>query len=397
MKHAFLKTAVSLGICLGVVGVGFAETFELTDTNTSGTHTFTNVLGTAEVVDGMIVFSGELVADFSVPATTSSSGALLASVQLVTQVKLFDELPSPEEVGAVQGAVVALRNAPESENGTYYGWATGGWVQLTNSATAAPFAVANNATNYITFVFNYSGQLEEPPEPVIYYVFVGETSSSQVDSQSLESSTTSTGITSVSLSGEGSLQTVGSASGSPVPLSSSVGFSVYATAGGVLLLLDTQNEKGPGDITIWAKIGGEWVKVGTVQAKGEGSNHYEVLATSALAVGQAYEFKVIDEIGNEHKLGQPVEVKTIKMESVVMDASVIFVTFNSESGRSYQVLVADAPNAAEWVPSVVYYPTQSGEGYGSEPFTAAGNSMTIKIPRGANASEKAFFKIIKKD
>ena len=394
MKHAFLKTAVSLGICLGVVGVGFAETFSLTNTNTDVTHTFTNVLGTAEVVDGMIVFSGELVADFSVPATTNSSGKLLASVQLVTQVKLFDELPSSEEVGAVQGAVVALRNAPESENGTYYGWATGGWVQLTNSTTATPFAVTNNATNYITFVFDYTKQGNDP---VLYYVFIGETSSSQEDSQALASSTEQVGITSVSLSGEGSLQAVGSASGSPVPLSSSVGFSVYATAGGVLLLLDTQNEKGPGDITIWAKIGGEWVKVGTVQAKGEGSNHYEVLATSALAVGQAYEFKVIDEIGNEHKLGQPVEVKTIKMESVVMDASVIFVTFNSESGRSYQVLVADAPNAAEWVPSVVYYPTQSGEGYGSEPFTAAGNSMTIKIPRGANASEKAFFKIIKKD
>lgn len=396
MKQVLLKTVMVVGL-VACCGVSRADTFNLTDTNTSDSHTFTNVLGTAEVVDGMIVFSGELVADFVVDATTSSSGALLASVQLVTQVKLFDELPTAGEVGTVQGAVVALRTTPEQPAGTYYGWATGGWVQLTNSATSSPFAVTDGATNYITFVFNYSGQGEEPPEPVIYYVFIGETSSSQVDSQSLESATTSTGITSVSLSGEGALQAVASASGSPVPLSSSVGFSVYATAKGVLLILDTQNEKGPGEITIWAKIGGEWVKVGTVQAQGEGSNHYEVLADPGLVVGQAYEFKVIDEIGNEHKLDQAVEVKTIKMESVVMDASVMYVTFNSEGGRSYQVLVADAPGSATWIPAVVYYPVLSGWGYGSEPFTAETSSTTIKIPRGVSAAEKAFFKIIKKD
>jgi len=377
-------------------------TFNLEDGNTYEPRVFTNSMGAAwtNIGSSMIVFEGQLDSTFNVTsAYNATSGDYIASLQVVVQINLFDELPASNVVGDVQGAVAALRDAPASSNGIYYVWgstnsAPVAWVPLLQT-NGVPFAITEGDTRYLTFVFSYpvsSGN-------VTYRVFVGDTRDTQYPSEAVTSLTTETGgLTGVSLLGVGGIEQVASASGEVAPLSASIGFSVYATSQGVLLILDTEEEQCAGWIIVKAKVNGEWVEVGKYWADGLGSSHYEFYATYPLVVGQPYEFMVIDEAGNIHTLGQPVEIKTIKMESVVMDASVIFVTFNSEAGRSYQVLVASSLTATNWIPAVVYYPRAVGEGYDAEPFMAgAGVQTTIKIPRGESQTSRAFFKIIKVD
>ena len=99
-----------------------------------------------------------------------------------------------------------------------------------------------------------------------------------------------------------------------------------------------------------------------------------------LQVGQSYAFCVIDEIGDPHNLDS-VAIKTIKMESVVMEPDVMVVTFNTEAGRSYQVISAESLTASDWTETVIHYPTDGGWGYGSGAFTATGTTITVKIPR----------------
>jgi len=405
MKHVYLHAAVLIGLALGCVQAKAQSSYQLTNQNTSAVHTFTNDLGTAEMVGGMIVFEGQLQADLAVArAASANTGFLLASLQLLAQIKLFDDLPLSNEVGNVQGAVAALRDAPESSTGKYYVWGvTNGapiaWVPLYQKDTPTQFPVADGATNYITFVFNYSDTTNSPVGPVTYQVFIGDTPTTQVASEPATSATVETnGINGVSLLGVGGLETVSSASGAPGPLSSEIGFSVYATANGMLLILDPVNEQGGAGkyFVVKAKINGVWVEVGRVASTGAG--HYEFYAyPGLLAVGQSYEFRVIDESGYEHTLASLVEIKTIKMASVVMDASVMQVTFNSEPNKSYQVLVADSPSSSNWVPASVFYPVADGMAVGQEPFTAIGAQTTIKIQRGeyGNPATKGFFKIIK--
>lgn len=367
--------------------------YVLTDGNTSGDVTFTNSLGTAELDGTMIVFEGQLDANITVDATEGTNGYSLASLQLLTQIKLFDELPASNEVGTAQGAVAALRDAPESSTGTFYVWGSTNtvtpvmeWVPLYQSDGTTPFAVTDGSTNYITFVFNYTYDR--------YQVFIGPTPTTQVASEAVTSLTMDgeNGIDGVSLLGVGGLEEFSTASGVVGPLSSTIGFSVYATADGILLILDPVNEQGSGWFTVFANIGGNWVEVGKVQA--DGSGHYEFLAyPGLLQVGQSYAFKVIDEIGNPHELADPVAIKSIKMESVVMEPDVMVVTFNTEAGKSYQVISAESLSAATWTASAIYFPVAGGNwGYGSEPFTAGGTSTTVRIPRN---TEKAFFKIRK--
>jgi ABC-type hemin transport system substrate-binding protein len=102
---------------------------------------------------------------------------------------------------------------------------------------------------------------------------------------------------------------------------------------------------------------------------------------------------VIDELGNPHELGDPVEIKSIKMESVVLEPDVMVVTFNTETGKSYQVISAESVAATTWTATAIYFPTAGGNwGYGSEPFTAGSTATTVRIPRN---TAKAFFKIRK--
>lgn len=392
MKHVsgWICSVVALLCCLTAQA---QSAYVLTDGNTSGDVTFTNSLGTAELDGTMIVFEGQLDANITVDATEGTNGYSLASLQLLTQIKLFDELPASNEVGTAQGAVAALRDAPESTTGTFYVWGSTNtvtpvmeWVPLYQSDGTTPFAVTDGSTNYITFVFNYTHNS--------YQVFIGPTPTTQVASEAVTSLTMvgENGIDGVSLLGVGGLEEFSTASGVVGPLSSTIGFSVYATADGILLILDPVDEQGSGWFTVFANIGGNWVEVGKVQA--DGSGHYEFLAyPGLLQVGQSYAFKVIDEIGNPHELADPVAIKSIKMESVVMEPDVMVVTFNTEAGKSYQVISAESLSAATWTASAIYFPVAGGNwGYGSEPFTAGGTSTTVRIPRN---TEKAFFKIRK--
>ena len=398
MKNFYWQAVCVAGLVLGCVQAKAQGSYVLTNENTSAVHTFTNNLGTAQVVDGMIVFEGQLESDIAVlRGASEGTGYLLASMRLLAQIKLFDELPASNEVGNVQGAVAAFRDAPESSTGKYYVWAVTNsapvaWVPLYQTDGVTPFAVTDGATNYITFVFNYSGTTNSPVGPVTYQVFIGAMPASQVGSLPVTSASTETaGINGVSLLGVGGLETISSASGDPVTLSSEIGFSVYATADGILLILDPVNERGPGWFTVFAKINGEWVEVGNVQSTGAG--HYEFPAyPGILQVGQSYKFKVIDEEGNPHELADVVEVKTIKMDSVTMEPGVMVVTFNSEDGKEYQVFSAESLTAETWTATTIYYPVDGGFAYGSDPFTASGTSTTIKVPRNVG---KKYFKIRK--
>jgi hypothetical protein len=392
----YLRVAVIGLLALFCDRIQAQGTFTLTNTvNPLSTQVFTNSLGTAVLTNGMIVFEGQLDAtNLAVAAGTDAYGQQLASVQLLVQVKLFDALPASNEVGNVQGALVALRDSPTSSNGTYFVRGSTNnvmtWIPLLQTNNSQ-FAVADGATNYVTFVFHYWGTSNT------YQVFIGSTTALQAPSLPVTSlSSATSGITGVSLLGSGALQTYGTASGPPGPLSASIGFSVYATANGVLLVLDTVNEKGTGPIIVFAKINGEWVEVGRVlQAKGSGDNHYEIVASGGLAVGQSYLFKIQDEIGNEHVLNNEISVKAIKMDSIVFEPSTLTVTFNTEIDRSYQVVVADSPDAAVWTAAVIYYPIANQQwGYSDQPFTAAGTSTTVKIPINIGEKPKRFFKVV---
>lgn len=398
MRNSIFHAVLMVGAVFFMTRAYAQDTYVITN-SVGQITTFTNTLGTASLVDGLIVFEGQLDADMAVGTNyNATSDSMLASLQLLVQVKLFDDLPSSNEVGEVQGAIAALRDGAGLSTGKYYVWASTNnvmeWVPLYQKDTTTQFSVTEDTTNYITFVFNYSAS------PVTYQVFIGGAVDTQVASESVTSLTSETaGINSVSLLGTGSLKTFATASGDPGPLSASISFSVYNTADGTMLILNTVSEQGSGDLIVMAYIDGVWTEVGRVPANG--SNHYEFLANQALPVGQSYAFKVIDEIGNEHLLSNPVEVKTVKMDSIVMTPDVMLVSFNTESGKRYQVMEGASPAAAEWTPAVVYYPVSasvgdgSGWAYGSEAFTATGSTITIKIPRGD--ASKAFFKVKKLD
>lgn len=385
---------IGVVLCCSIVRAQGA--YVLTDDNTSVSHIFTNSQGTAALDGTMIVFEGQLESDMTVDAATGTNDYNLASLRLLTQIKLFDELPASNEVGTAQGAVAALRDPtpPESTTGTLYAWADDPsdnpdegmtWVQLRTKEGGDTFSLTDGSTNYITFAFNYTSNR--------YQVFVGEEPTAQTASAPVTSLNMGgkDGIDGVSLMGVGGLGRVASASGDVGPLSSAIGFSVYATADGILFILDPVDERGSGTFIVKAYINGAWVKVGSVESKGSG--HYEFLADppGLLQVGQSYAFQVIDELGNPHNLDS-VAIKTIKMESVVMEPDVMVVTFNTEAGKSYQVISAESLTASVWTATTIYFPTANGWGYGSGAFTATGATTTVRIPRN---TERAFFKIRK--
>jgi len=398
MKYHFLHSVCIVGLAIGCLQASAQDAFVLTNSIDSAENaTFTNSLGTASVTNGMIVFEGQLDADIIVTTNyNATSGNMLASLQLLVQVKLFDDLPASNEVGIVQGAVAALRDGTGLTTGKYYVWGSTNtvapvmeWVPLKGNTNGIQFAVDEDSTNYITFVFNYSA------DPVTYQVFVGPSSVTQVASTPITTLTSdpTSQINGVSLLGTGALKTYASASGDIGPLSSSIGFSVYATANGMLLVLDPVNEQASsGNFTVYAWVNGAWVKVGEVAANGSG--HYEFYADPGiLQVGQSYTFKVVDELGNPHELAQAVEIKTIKMGSITMTPDYMTVTFNSEAGRLYQVISAESLTAETWTATTIYYPIAGGDfDYGSDPFTAATTTTTIRIPRNTT---KGFFKIRK--
>lgn len=119
MKHVFFCRAFQFGVLFFCLKAVAQSSFTLTNSNDASTQIFTNSLGTAVLTNGLIVFEGRLDATMPVVAAVSA-GKLLASVQLLAQIKLFDELPSSNEVGAVQGAVAALRDQAVPTTGKVY-------------------------------------------------------------------------------------------------------------------------------------------------------------------------------------------------------------------------------------------------------------------------------------
>ena len=403
MKHFFLQALWGAVLILGCVQANAQTTYILTNQNYGGTITFTNTLGSSELVGTMIVFEGQLEATIPVGTNlNATTGFHVAALRLLAQIKLFDELPASNDVGNVQGAVAALRTAPESSTGEYYVWGTTNtaapvmeWVPLYQKDTTTRYTVADGATNYITFVFNYTDLTNSPPGEVSYQVFIGTTPTTQVASEAVDSLTAATaGINGVSMLGTGGLESFATARGAIGPLSASISFSAYATSAGILLSVDTVAEQGPGTLSVFALINGKKTLINSVAVKGSGSNHYELYDIHGLlAQNTPYTFIVEDEMGHEYTRNG-VEIKMIKMESVVMTPQEMTVTFNAEAGRSYQVFVAESPNAATWTAENVRYEIEGGfiEEASSEAFTANSNRVTVKIPISRT---KGFFKIVK--
>lgn len=398
-KHAW---AVACGIFfwVGSQGAWASDTYVLEDSNTSTEWTFTNTLGTASTTNGtMIVFEGQLDAGVNVTsAWSSAAGAYLATVQLLVEVKLFDELPTSNEVGNVQGAVAALRDGTGATTGSYYAWGLSNsvpaWVPLL-STNGTQFTVEEGATNYVTFVFAYPTD----STPITYQVFIGNYGDDWMEpSESITSVISGTdGIESVSLLGSGVLQSVGSASGAPSALSSKLSMSVYYSSNNVCADVYTVSESGTGPIRIFAKINGVWVEVGRIDdVAGEFDNVYHVIL-SGLKPGETYQFMVYDEAGRVYT--ESLTVATIKIGSSVIDMEMqmLAVTFNSEPGAHYEVRVSSDVGAAAslWtVEDVDVYKDGSWSGSLTNSFMAGASETTIRIPKNRT---RAFFRIYKKD
>ncbi|MDD4101326.1 MAG: hypothetical protein PHU80_01675 [Kiritimatiellae bacterium] len=392
MKNSVLSVVVISAIFLNGALSRAQDTFLVTNQNTQTELTFTNTVGTASLVDGMIVFEGELVADFAVPAVISND-KLLASVQVVVQVKLFDELPSAEEIGTVQGAVLALNDDPNDPlvtTGTFYAYGASGWLQLTNSITQLPYETYENKTNIVTMIFDYTDS------PITYWVDIGNPVPSDEVSQEIFSPVASgDGINSLSISGSGALEVEGvsSAGGSTTPLSLGMSLSVYYASNSVWATVSTVGENGHDPIRIFAKIGDKWLEVGVIENPvGESDNVYTV-ELNGLVPGESYMFRVEDETGHTFVLTEPLQVQVIQVgetavETVMvmeMEMKMLSVVFNTEVGRRYQVKVSESLASGAWTVENIYI-----DGGFTEVFTASGTQTQIRIPINKN---KAFFRI----
>ncbi len=403
MKKVFFGviSGLAAGFCANVYA---QSSYTLTDMKTAESREFTNSVGVAGWTNGTVIaFEGELrTRNMLVPAATNLDGNVFASVGLLVQVRLFDELVTSNEVGNVQGAVAALKDPPGATTGKYFAWgSTNGapvaWVPLMRTNNTQ-FAVNDNATNFITFVFNYT------LPTTTYQVFIGDGSTV---TQLMEASTSVTSptnaspaISGISLVGVGGLAQVASASGDPGPLSTTIGFSVYDTASGILMVVDTVNEAGTSPIRVFAWINGAWRLVGEVQSNGDGMDHrYEIYAIPGcgLVAGQSYAFKVDDDVGNSHSSSSALAITGTKMGSVIFDLDTMVITFNTEVNCDYVVKVADSPAAPkeQWTAQDVSQ-NIGGEWsvYTNAPFTAGTTNTSIKIPISVDKN-KAFFKVFK--
>lgn len=155
------------------------------------------------------------------------------------------------------------------------------------------------------------------------------------------------------------------------------------------------DESGRGDIVLFAWINSAWVEVGRVPAGevlGEGSNRYTVRA-GGLAAGGAYAFKIVDEAGHVHYTDGPVAVQAINISLVRLDMEAMTLSFNTEYGSSYQVLVST--DCASWTNECASCMTAGGWApFTGAPFMAGpGSSTSVRVP--VNGRRQAFFKIVK--
>lgn len=373
----------------------FGATVEIPDTlNPSTKYDFVVADKTVVSTNGvLVVFEGELTFADNIPAGAYND-KVLASTQMYVQMKLFDELPEVDIFTNAQAAVLGVLNSGSTKEGTLYalnGRNPSEWQQLTNNA--APIPVFAGATNLITIVLRYPGTGYTSYE---YTVAISTPSApAQKVSQVLTSPiSTATGITKLSVVGEGALASVASRSGDPSPLSASVDFSVYQSADGLFLVdIYTVDEKGTGNLEVYALINGQWVSIGTAAAVGTGSNHYQ-FSVSGLIVGESYLFKVVDEEGREHLSNGAIEVKAIVMDAVRLELDTFIIAFNSEDGRRYKLLISsDMSTPLEsWTAESVQVYGDLGWSAAIDIFQgAAGGRTQIRVPKNG---EKAFFKVV---
>jgi hypothetical protein len=179
-------------------------------------------------------------------------------------------------------------------------------------------------------------------------------------------------------------------------MSAAMDFRVYASGDGTVLVdIWTVNEAGYGDIVVYAWIGNAWVEVARVssdQVVGEGSNKYTATATG-LSAGSAYYFRIVDEAGYVHDSSEPVEVSTLRVSAIRLTLESVVLTFNTEYGNLYRVMVSDALAGSSWTNECVSVNRDgSWAPYSSEAFMAGtGGTTTVRIP--VNRS-RAFFKVV---
>ncbi|MDD3545909.1 MAG: hypothetical protein PHG96_11220 [Kiritimatiellae bacterium] len=397
MNNSIMKSLLTAAFFLAVLHSQAENTFVVTNKIGNTECTFTNTAGTASVEEGMIVFEGELVADMAVSAALTG-GKWLASVQVVVQIKLFEELPGSEDVGAgVQGAVMALNDDPGDPGvttGTFYAYGAGGWVQLTNSYSHLPYTTYENKTNIVTMIFDYTAA-----PAITYYVDIGNPEPANQVSQEITSPVTDeSGINSISLSGSGALEVDGlsATGGSTAPLSLGMSLSVYYAGTGVWARVSTVSEEGHDPIRIYADINGdgkfdENEMVGIIyNTHGDGFDHVYTVPLGGLVPGESYFFSILDDEGHTFVMSEPVLVKVIQVGETavetVMEMKMLSVLFNSEPGRRYQVKISESlDSAASWTVADVYI-----DGGFTNEFAAAGEQTQIRIPINKT---KAFFRI----
>jgi hypothetical protein len=178
------------------------------------------------------------------------------------------------------------------------------------------------------------------------------------------------------------------------PLSLAIDVSIYATAEGAVVEIWTVDECGHDDIVVYAWINNEWMEIGRVPGEevvGEFSNYYTVY-TDMLEAGASYYLRIVDEAGYVHTSAQPLTVKTVRMEAVRLDMQMIELTFTTEPGERYSVMVST--DMVNWAKEAVSYPLYNGgmSPVGKKPFRAlSGTRTTVRVP--LNGRARAFFKI----
>ena len=404
----FMNKLCVLTTALFVMGAvsGYAQTtVDIPDTyDDSVSNTLDVADGTVVNMDGvLVVFEGELSIDTNITAQADDYDRVLASTQIYIEMTLFNELPDVNLFTNSQAAVLAVFNAGSDENGTLYALSDLGseiaWVQLTNNVTSSPMAVSAGTTNLITFIMRYPGTGYTDFEYTVslseYDADLNE-STAQATSQNLNSVTepTTYEITGLSLMGEGAVASLSSASGDTAPLSSRVDFSVYQSADGTFLVdLYTVDENGEGNLEVYAYIDGQWVLIGTAEAVGTGSNHYQVYATG-LTLGESYLFKVVDEEGRTHTSYGEIEVKNIEMQAVQLDLEKFIIQFNSEDSRKYKLVISSDLTAPlnEWTTESVQVKVDGSWVDVGDVFQGVAGGITqIRVPKNR---DKAFFKIL---
>lgn len=294
-----------------------------------------------------VVFQGEVSNIFTriMPNAISNE----ASAQLLTQITWSDALPADSLCPARQGGLCV-------SNGFAYGWATNGWLRLTNAGGAA-VTLPSNTWARLTFVANYTGASFGPPTNTVFYqIFVNGTnlvpedvscryahgspfyqsdSGTYIQSSALFTEATK-GIQGFYLAGSGTMDSLAVQPGLPNPLSSGIDIRAYEGADGCYVEFSTSDEEGDGIIFLRVRdASGAIIWEGAQQAKGSGTNLYRFLVPG-LRLGGTYSFTVIDEAGKAWSAAG-ITVTSFAADMLRMSPVGVTLQFNSLPDRQYEV------------------------------------------------------------